>query len=149
MTDRITKSTIVQGDISHIYNLWANFENFSHFMHNIRSVTKKGNGLSHWVMEGPLGQDLEWDAKTTQMDEDTRIAWNSMEGGDITTSGQVTFNPLPRDQVEVTVTLQYKAPGGKIGEVLGRIFDNPEEKLEEDLRRFKVYAESGGHYSSS
>lgn len=149
MTDRITKSTIVQGDISYIYNLWANFENFPHFMHNIRSVTKKGNGLSHWVMEGPLGQELEWDAKTTQMDEDTRIAWNSMEGGDITTSGQVTFNALPREQVEVTVTLQYRAPGGKIGEALGRIFDNPEEKLEEDLRRFKVYAESGGYYSSS
>lgn len=141
MTDRITKSIIVQGDVSDIYDIWADFENFPHFMHNIKSVTKRGNGLSHWVMEGPLGQELEWDARTTQMDRNKRIAWNSLDGGDITTSGQVTFNSLSNQQTEVTVTLQYQAPGGKLGETIARIFDSPEDKLEEDLRRFKVYAE--------
>lgn len=141
MTDRITKSIIVDGDINHIYNIWANFENFPRFMHNIKSVTKMGNDMSHWKMEGPLGKTIEWDAKTTRMEPNKRIAWNSMDNSDLTTSGQVTFNPLPNDQVEVTVTLQYQPPAGKLGEAVAHLFDNPEAKLEEDLRRFKAYAE--------
>jgi uncharacterized membrane protein len=123
MTDRITKSIIVQGDISQLYNLWANFENFPHFMRHIKSVTKTGDDLSHWVVEGPLGQRVEWEAKTTRMEENKRIAWNSMDNeGDITTSGQVTFNPLPQNQVEVTVILQYQPSGGKLGEAVAHIF---------------------------
>lgn len=141
MTDRITKNIIVQGDISDIYHLWANFENFPNFMENIESVTKIGNGLSHWVMEGPLGKKIEWDAETTRLEENKRIAWNSKDNSDITTSGQVTFNQLPGNQVEVTVTLQYQPPAGKLGEVVAHLFDNPERKLEEDLQRFKTYAE--------
>ena len=33
----------------------------------------------HWVMKGPLGTDIEWDAETTRMDENERIAWNSKD----------------------------------------------------------------------
>lgn len=141
MTDRITKSIIVDGGINHIYNLWANFENFPHFMNNIKSVRKMGNDMSHWTMEGPLGKTIEWDAKTTRMEPNKRIAWNSMDNSDLTTSGQVTFNPLPKDQVEVTVTLQYQPPAGKLGEIIAKLFDDPEEKLEQDLYQFKTYAE--------
>jgi uncharacterized membrane protein len=88
-----------------------------------------------------LGKTIEWDAKTTRIELNKRIAWNSMDNSDITTSGQVTFNPLPHNQVEVTVTLQYQPPAGKLGEAVSNLFADPEEKLEEDLRRFKTYAE--------
>lgn len=110
-------------------------------MENIESVTKTGNGLSHWVMAGPLGQKIEWDAETTRLEENKRIAWNSKDKGDITTSGQVTFNQLPANQVEVSVMLQYQAPAGKLGEAVAHLFDNPQRKLDEDLKRFKIYAE--------
>jgi uncharacterized membrane protein len=92
-------------------------------------------------MKGLLGKTIEWEAKTTTLEESKRIAWNSQDGGDITTSGQVTFNALPNNQVEVTVVLQYVPPAGKVGEAIASLFDNPEAKLEEDLRNFKAYAE--------
>jgi uncharacterized membrane protein len=92
-------------------------------------------------MKGLLGKTIEWEAKTTTLEENKRIAWNSQDGGDITTSGQVTFNALPNNQVEVTVVLQYVPPAGKVGEAIASLFDNPEAKLEEDLRNFKAYAE--------
>jgi len=142
MTSRVTKSIIVQGDINHVFNLWANFENFPNFMKHIESVTKTGPDTSHWVMKGLLGKTIEWDAKTTRMEQNKRIAWNSMDSdSDITTSGQVTFNALPQNQVEVTVTLQYIPPAGKMGEAIASLFDNPEQRLEEDLQNFKAYAE--------
>jgi uncharacterized membrane protein len=141
MTQRVTKDIIVNGDLSEIFNLWANFENFPHFMKNIKSVTKTGPDTSHWVMKGLLGKMIEWDAKTTTLEQNKRIAWNSQNGGDLTTSGQVTFNALPNNQVEVTVVLQYVPPAGKVGEAIASILDNPEAKLDEDLRNFKAYAE--------
>jgi uncharacterized membrane protein len=146
MAEQVTRTIIVKAPVSEVYQIWANFENFPHFMKNMESVTKTGDGLSHWVMKGPLGKKLEWDARTTRMDQNIRIAWNSLDGGDIKTSGQVTFKELPANETEIAVTLQYVPPGGKIGEVLSHVFDDPERKLEEDLNNFKHYAEhTTGH----
>jgi len=141
MAEQVTRTVIVKGPVEQIYRLWANFENFPHFMKHIKQVTKTGERTSHWVMEGPLGKDIAWDAETTRLDENTRIAWNSRDNGDITTSGQVTFKQLPSDQTEVAVTLQYVPPAGALGEFVAKLFSNPAKQLEEDLENFKHFAE--------
>ncbi len=141
MAKQVTRTIVVKGKASEIYQIWANFENFPHFMKHIKQVTKTGERHSHWVMHGPLGKDISWDAETTRLDENTRIAWNSRDSGDITTSGQVTFAELPQGQTEVTVTMQYVPPAGKLGELVARVFSDPEGQLEEDLENFKHFAE--------
>jgi uncharacterized membrane protein len=142
MTQQVTKSILVKADVAAVYNLWANFENFPRFMKYIKSVTTTGPNTSHWVMEGPLGSQIDWNAEMTRQEENKRIAWNSKDHhGTITTSGQVTFNALPQNETEVTVMLQYSPPAGKVGEVIANLFSNPEARLTEDLRNFKNYAE--------
>ncbi|GIV97732.1 MAG: hypothetical protein KatS3mg057_2389 [Herpetosiphonaceae bacterium] len=141
MQDQITRSIIVKAPVSHVYNLWANFEHFPNFMKNIKSVRKTGDRTSHWVMEGPLGKQVEWEAETIRMEENQRVAWNNRGQGDITTSGQVTFKELPYGETEVTVTMQYVPPAGKAGEIIAEIFSDPEKQLQEDLHNFKLYAE--------
>ena len=141
MADQVTRDIIVKARVADVYDLWANFENFPQFMTYITSIIKTGDRTSHWVMDGPLGKKLEWDAETTTLEPQKRIAWNSRDGGDIKTSGQVTFNALPQNQTEVTVTLQYVPPAGKIGEFVANLFSDPEKRLDEDLRNFKAYAE--------
>lgn len=141
-----TKNIIVHADIGDVYGAWANFTNFPHFMQHIESVTMTGEKSSHWVMAGPLNTTLEWDAQTTRMEENKRIAWNSTEG-DIKTSGQVTFNSLPDNQVEVTVMLKYVPPAGLAGEVVAELFGKPEEKLMTDLRNFKRYIEQRAEHA--
>src|SRR5690349_5943572 len=141
MADQVTKDIIVKANIDDVYAIWADFEQFPRFMTYIKSITKMGERTSHWVMEGPLGKDLEWDAETTTLEHNKRIAWNSRDGGDIKTSGQVTFNDLGHGQTEVTVTLQYVPPAGKLGEVVAQLFSDPHKRLDEDLHNFKTYAE--------
>ncbi|MFN8493485.1 MAG: SRPBCC family protein [Caldilineaceae bacterium] len=131
-----TKNIIVKAPLHEVYQAWANFENFPNFMQHIKSVRKTGDRTSHWTMEGPLNTQIEWDAETTRLDEDKRIAWSSITG-DIKTSGQVTFNQLPNDEVEVTVMLKYVPPAGLAGNMVAELFSNPEGKLLEDLRNFK------------
>jgi uncharacterized membrane protein len=141
MADQVTRDIIVKANVGEVYDLWANFENFPHFMKYISSITKTGERTSHWIMEGPLGKKLEWDAETTTLEPNKRIAWNSRDGGDIKTSGQVTFNALPQDQTEITIMLQYVPPAGQLGEFIAKLFSDPEKRLDEDLRNFKAYVE--------
>jgi len=143
MTNKITKSIIVKTNPSSAYNVWSNFENFPLFMKNIKKVTKTGDKTSHWTVSGPLGMDVEWVSETTLTEPEKRIAWNTKDrkNNDLTTSGQVTFNPLPNDETEVVVTMQYDPIGGPAGEVVSKVFAKPAEMLEEDLRNFKKYVE--------
>ena len=141
MPEQTTKSMIVGAPAADVFAAWANFENFPHFMKHVKSVTRTGERTTRWVAEGPLGRDVEWDAQTTRYEPDKRIAWHSLPDSPVRTSGQVTFNDLPNGQTEVTVTLQYVAPGGAAGEKLAHLLKNPEEMLEDDLRNFKAYVE--------
>lgn len=141
MTKIVTSSIIVKGEVDEIYDTWANFRNFPYFMKNIESVTPTSQDHSHWVMNGPLNTTFGWDAKTTRMEKDSRIAWKSI-AGDLRTSGQVTFKELPNDETELTVTMQYVPPAGIAGEVAAALFAQPEKRLTEDLRNFKAFMEN-------
>ncbi len=141
MADQATKTITVGASVDTAYETWANFENFPRFMKHVKSVTRTADRMSHWVVDGPLGKEVEWDAETTRLDKNKRIAWNSKETSDIKTSGQVTFNDLGHGQTEVTVTLQWVVPASKGGETLTGLFADPAKRLEEDLLRFKQYVE--------
>lgn len=143
MEDKITKSVIVKADITDVYNAWSNFETFPLFMKNIKSVEKIDPKTSRWQMKGPLGTHVEWEAETTTVEADKRVAWSTKdrEEGNLTTSGQVTFNPLPHDETEVIATVQYKVRAGLPGEIIARVMGDPEKQLEEDLMNFKHYIE--------
>ncbi len=142
MPDKFTQSIVVLGNVSDLYRMWANLENLPRFMHDLESVTMIDERTSHWVMKGPLGADIEWDAVTTRMDENERIAWNSKDNSAVTTSGQVTFRAMSTNETEVTVTLQYTAPAGTAGQAVASLFAHPEKRVREDLERFKRYVET-------
>ncbi|RPI87985.1 MAG: SRPBCC family protein [Chloroflexi bacterium] len=145
MDNRITKSIIIKADAEQAYQIWENFENFPMFMKNVKSVstTSPTGHLSHWVITGPMGKDVEWTAEMTTREEGRRIGWNTKDReGDVTTSGQVTFTQLGHGDTEVTVTMNYDpSQAGFIGEKVAQIFTNPEKMVEEDLSNFKNYVE--------
>ena len=97
-----------------------------------------GVGRSHWVSDGPVGINLEWDAQVTEMEPNKRIAWRSIDDdssdANMKTSGQVTFNGLSNNETEVTVTIKYAPPAGALGEVGAALFADPEGDLVDDLR---------------
>jgi uncharacterized membrane protein len=143
MAQQITKSIIIKANITQAYGLWSNVENFPHFMEHIKLVEKTGPTTSRWIMAGPAGMQIDWQAELTRQELNKRLAWSSKDhDGLITTSGQVTFNALSQTETEVTVVMSYTVPGGKVGEVVASWFAEPEERLTADLRRFKTFAEA-------
>lgn len=132
------KTIIVSAPVSDVYQFWTQFDRFPEFMQNIKEVHKQGDRLSHWVAKGPLGTSVEWEAETTLLEPNKRIAWNSRDNGDITTSGQVVFTELDNNQTQISVTLKYDPPAGVVGDIVAKIFSDPQRELEEDLERFKT-----------
>ena len=139
---RVEKSIRVRAPASQVYQFWRNFENFPRFMEhveNVRLLDPDGR-RSHWKIHGPLGKSVEYDADLTQDEPNRAIGWNS-SGGQIETTGNVTFSEQD-DNTLVHVIMQWASPpGGPVGEAASRILQDPDKMLESDLQRFKDLAE--------
>jgi uncharacterized membrane protein len=139
MPEQVTRSIIVGAPTASVFELWSRFDTFPTFMKHVRSVTRTGPQTSHWVVEGPLGKAVEWDAHLTRFDPPTRIAWSTDPEDEVRTSGQVTFTALGSSETQLTVMLQYVPSGGAAK--IANLFANAGEMVEEELRRFKAFAE--------
>ena len=141
----VVKSVTVNRPASELYAFWRNFENLPRFMKHLESVTVLDDRRSHWVDKAPAGKQVEWDAEIINEVPNELIAWRSVEGADVPNSGSVRFTDLGNGRgAEVRVNLEYKPPAGKIGMVVAKLFhEEPNQQVEEDLRRFKNVMEAG------
>jgi len=141
MSQRVESSVVVEAPVSRVYDYWRNLENLPSFMTNVEDVRATGPGMTHWRIKGPLGTKMQFDAQTTQEEENRALGWNSVDGN-VETSGQVRFQELGPERTRVEVTLNYAdPPGGKIGEVGSKIVANPQVMVDQDLYNFKEIIE--------
>jgi uncharacterized membrane protein len=141
---RVEKSIRVAAPVDRVYRFWRNFENFPKFMEHVKEVRllDPDGKTSHWVIEGPLGAQAEFNARLTQDDPNRSIGWNSIDGN-MGSTGNVTFTDM-QDNTLVHVVMQwYDPPGGAVGEAASKLLQDPEEMLEDDLHRFKETVETG------
>jgi len=141
MPQRVESSVVVEAPVARVYDYWSNLENLPNFMTNIEEVRATGPGMTHWRIKGPLGTKMEFDAQTTQEEENRALGWNSVDGN-VETSGQVRFQELGPERTRVEVTMNYAdPPGGRIGEVGSKIVANPQVMVDQDLYHFKEIIE--------
>jgi uncharacterized membrane protein len=128
-----------------VYGFWKNFENLPRFMYHLKSVRQTGQGRSHWVTKGPAGTKVEWDAEITEDRPNELLAWRSLEGADVDSSGTVRFERRPAGRGTIVhVEMEYKPPAGFLGKAVAALFDQaPEQQIYDDLRRLKQILEVG------
>ena len=137
MPQRVEGSIEIEVPVETVYGYWETLENLPNFMANVQEVTTTGPDTTHWRVKGPFGRTLEWEARTTQREPNSAIAWNSTEG-EVGTSGQVRIREAGSERTRVEVQMNYAdPPGGKVGEVASRAMANPKLQLEQDLRNLK------------
>jgi uncharacterized membrane protein len=142
---RVEKSITINRPVEAVYRFWRNFENFPRFMRHLTSVEDLGNGRTRWRAKAPAGMTVKWDAEILQERENEWIAWRSVEGSQVENSGSVRFQPAPGARgTEVRVQLEYHPPAGTFGRVIAYLFgEEPEQQVQDDLRRFKQLVETG------
>jgi uncharacterized membrane protein len=138
-------SCIINGEPEEVYRFWRNFENLSRFMKHLESVQDLGNGRSHWTAKGPAGTTVEWDATIIADVPGEVITWRSLEDSDVDHAGAVRFERAPGNRgTIVKVNFQYNPPAGVLGATIAKIFgEEPEQQLDDDLRRLKQVIEVG------
>ncbi len=130
---------------SEVYGFWRDLENLPRFMRHLEEVRWTGEGRSRWKTRAPMGASVEWEAIIVDDRTNELIAWRSVDGSEIDTSGSVLFTPAPGARgTEVRVEFSYRPPAGRIGDALAKLFrESPDQQVKDDLRRFKQVMETG------
>ncbi|HEX4948410.1 MAG TPA: SRPBCC family protein, partial [Blastocatellia bacterium] len=142
---RLTQSILINRSPEELYRFWRDFQNLPRFMKHLESVQVMDNNRSHWVAKGPVGTNIEWDAEIIEDRPNEVIAWRSVEGAMVESTGSVRFERAPGGRgTIVRVRMQYNPPGGVVGATVAKLLGkDPESQIKDDLRRFKQVMETG------
>lgn len=138
-----SKSIHIDATPDDVYDVWANYENFPHFMSHVVEVRDLGRGRSHWIVRGPGGSEFEWNSVLTEHTRPHRLAWRSEAGAEIPQSGSIQFEPH-RGGTLATVHMSYAPPAGVLGHGLATLLgSDPKSQMDDDLARMKAFIERG------
>ena len=138
-------SCIVNKSPEEVYHFWRKFENLPRFMKHLESVQDLGDGRSRWKATGPAGMEVEWEATIIADVPGEVITWRSLENADVDNAGAVRFERAPGGRgTIVKVNIHYNPPAGVVGATVAKLFgEEPEQQLDDDMRRFKQMLEVG------
>jgi uncharacterized membrane protein len=141
----VRQSFTISASPDALFSFWRRFSDFPRFMKHVESVTELDAKRSHWVVRGPAGRTVEWDAEIVEEIPGKSIHWRTIGEPDIRHGGQVEFHPATGGRGTVAeIHLSYEAPAGGAGAALAKLFgEEPEIQVREDLRRFKRLVETG------
>jgi len=137
------KTVHIDAAPAEVYEQFANYENFPHFMSHVAEVRDLGRRRSHWIVKGPGGSRFEWNSVLTEQNRPNRLAWRSEPGAEIPNSGSIEFE-RHRGGTLVTVRMSYTPPAGALGHAFALLLgSDPKSKMDEDLGRMKHLIERG------
>jgi uncharacterized membrane protein len=138
----IETSILINQSPEALFAFWREFTNLPLFMTNLKSVTRVGDGRSHWIAKGING-DVEWDAEVFNEVPNELIAWRTLDG-DVMHAGSVRFERVPGRGTYVRVTMNYNPPAGIVGKTIAQLLGaEPKQLIDEDLRHLKQLLETG------
>ncbi|HET9533325.1 MAG TPA: SRPBCC family protein, partial [Blastocatellia bacterium] len=140
----IQKTININAPVEEVFKFWENYENFPRFMSNVREVIDKGDGRSHWVVAGPAGVPVEWDAVVTKRVPNEVFAWKTVPGSVVANAGMVIFRRNDDGTTTVDIKLSYNPPAGAVGHAVATLFgSDPKTEMDQDLMRMKTMIETG------
>jgi uncharacterized membrane protein len=139
----LQKCIDVAAPIEQVFETFSQLERFPELMTHVREVHVRGDGTSQWVVEGPAGRTISWEAVTTRLEPNRLIAWRTLPGSAVEHAGLLRFESTSGG-TRVLVTMSYTPPAGALGHAVARLFGaDPKSELHDDLMRMKVFLETG------
>lgn len=139
----VMKSIRVQAPVEDVYTLWRDYERFPDFMSHVREVRELGGGRSHWVVDGPAGTRIAWDAEMRDVPNEM-IAWRTVDGSPVDHAGTVRFTPEEDGSTTVHVRMTYTPVAGAVGHTIATMLNrDPKHQMDDHLMRFKAMFEQG------
>jgi uncharacterized membrane protein len=135
----VRESIIIERPTEEVYAAWRDLERLPRFMRHLDRVEVIDDRRSHWVVRGPAGSTLEWDAEIVSDLPNQLLTWESMPGADIVSSGSVGFQSVDDGRsTAVSVGLQYEPPAGRVGALAAWLLgQEPSLQVPDDLETLK------------
>jgi uncharacterized membrane protein len=142
---RVCKSITVNRPPEEVYAFWRELQNLPRFMYHVESIEVLSSERSRWTVKAPAGGTVQWEAEITADQPGQLLGWRTTDDADVANVGNVFFEPRPGGRgTIVRVDLEYRPPGHLAGAALAVMFNrNPAQQVEDDLRRFKQFIETG------
>jgi len=140
----IEKTINFAAPVEEVFDLWSRQERFPQFMSRVREVRKIDEGKYHWVVAGPAGVSVEWEAEITRLVPNQVIAFKSLPGSAVEQTGVIRFTSIAEGDTSVDIKMSYNPPAGAIGHLVAVLFGaDPKREMDEDLMRMKAFIETG------
>ena len=118
-----------------VYEFWRNLENLPGVIPDLESVQRLDGRRSHWVLKGPAGKRIEWDAEITNERPGRHLEFRSLPGSAVDLAGIVRFKRKQGQGTKIHLDLQYTIPGGAAGEKLAQLLrERPEARVDAGLQ---------------
>lgn len=129
---------------SELYAFWRRFQNLPQVMENVDSITEDGETTT-WTIRAPMGQTVQVQTRIVTDQPDEVIAWRSVEGSEIDTSGKIMFTDAPAGRgTTVTALIAWNPPFGPLGQIVAKAAGRePAIQARHELKRFKMLMETG------
>ena len=126
-----------------VFAFFRDFENFTKILGELHSVTDFQDGRSHWEVRDGRGGVVAFDAVVTKYLPNSVIAWQSVPGSEVRSSGIVRFSPRDDGLTHLEVALEYRPLQATFGDALRALLTaRPAPLIEAELSRVPVVVEN-------
>lgn len=135
----VVRSLVVNRSLPEVFALWRESEGLPRFLQHVDRVIPINRSRSRWIGATTAGDRVEWDVEIVEEIPDRRLAWRSAPGSRLMSSGSVTLRGSTG--TALNVELSYR-PAKPEAEPESSYVADLEDRILEDLRRFRRFAES-------
>jgi uncharacterized membrane protein len=140
----LRKTVHINAPVEEVYEFFANPENLPLIFEHVQEVRHSRDNMYHWRVAGPAGTTVSWEAVMSENVPNERIAWSSLPGEALRTSGVVRFERNNGGGTTVNIQMMYKPPAGILGHAVASLFGvDPKHALDDDMVRLKSLMETG------
>src|SRR5688500_1845087 len=139
----VQKTINVDAPLEEVFGFWTDYQNFPRFMRNVREV-QVHDDESHWVVAGPAGVPVQWNAQLVELVPNSLLKWRSTRHSAVKHEGWVRFEANGHGGSRITIRLCYVPPGGAFGHAVAALVGaDPQSEMDSDLLRMKTIIETG------
>lgn len=140
----LQKTLTVHAPVEDVFAWWSHYEGFSRLLPHVREVRRITEEESRWVVTGPLGIPIRWNATVTRVEPNAMLAWKTLPGSQVSHLGSVRFEASGQGLTRLDIMLAYTPPGGVLGHLFATLLGaSPKHLIDTDLVRFKSLLEDG------